>query len=179
MKEDLRSTLSRKMLKDALLKLMQNRKAYDINVRELCEKAGVNRSTFYRHYNNIADILEEIYDDIGKIIAETNTSASHDPAHTGNHIYKAIDFFDKHPEYDPLILDEGRFLQIFSERFKPLIADSINISKSGNENAYLIDYLLGGTFIIIRNWIENNRKESAKQIADTIFVLSGNTVSGH
>ena len=75
MKEDLRTQLSKKMLKDALLELLKHKKSYDINVRELCDKAQVNRSTFYRHYGNIADVLEEIISDIEKIITDTHASS--------------------------------------------------------------------------------------------------------
>ena len=36
------------------------KKDYDfITIKEICEKAGVNRSTFYLHYESIGDLLEE------------------------------------------------------------------------------------------------------------------------
>ncbi len=43
----------------ALIKLL-DKKAFDfITVKEICNEAGVNRSTFYLHYENTADLLEE------------------------------------------------------------------------------------------------------------------------
>ena len=84
MKEDQRSRLSKKILKDAFLELVKQKSFYDINVKELCDRAGINRSTFYRHYDNTADILEEILSDISEIIRKTNTDAGNDPDHAGN-----------------------------------------------------------------------------------------------
>lgn len=47
------------LMDQALLALLE-KKDYDfITVKEICEKAGVNRSTFYLHYESIGDLLEE------------------------------------------------------------------------------------------------------------------------
>ncbi len=48
------------MLERALLDFMAERPLSDIGVSELCRKAQVNRSTFYRHYGNPADAFKEI-----------------------------------------------------------------------------------------------------------------------
>ncbi len=43
----------------ALIALLKDKPLEYITVRELCEKAGVNRSTFYLHYETIGDLLDE------------------------------------------------------------------------------------------------------------------------
>ena len=43
----------------ALLELLQTKEFAEISIREICEKAGVNRSTFYSHYDNTYDLLQE------------------------------------------------------------------------------------------------------------------------
>lgn len=35
------------------------KKIMNITIKEICKKAGVNRSTFYLHYESIGDLLEE------------------------------------------------------------------------------------------------------------------------
>ena len=175
MKEDLRTQLSKKMIKNGLLELLNHKKSYDINVRELCDKAGVNRSTFYRHYDNIADVLDEIVEDIGKIITDTNASSYSDPDHADDYIYQAVRFFDEHHEYDPLILSDQISLQMVFDRFEQLIMPGIGVSLSDIERRYLVKYLLGGTYAIIKDWVLNQRKESAKQIADILYRLSFKT----
>lgn len=52
--------VSRKLLKDALLVLMEEKDYQDISISQLCERAGVSRKTFYRHYNRIDDILKQL-----------------------------------------------------------------------------------------------------------------------
>ena len=47
-------------LMDEALLLLLEQKDYDlIAVKEVCQKAGVNRSTFYLHYESMDDLLEE------------------------------------------------------------------------------------------------------------------------
>ena len=43
----------------ALISLLQKKSFEYISVREICETAGVNRSTFYLHYETIGDLLNE------------------------------------------------------------------------------------------------------------------------
>ena len=43
----------------AFLELLQKKDLSFITVKEICQRAGVNRSTFYLHYETIGDLLEE------------------------------------------------------------------------------------------------------------------------
>ena len=44
---------------EALIALLEKKDLEYITVKEICEKAGVNRSTFYLHYESIADLVNE------------------------------------------------------------------------------------------------------------------------
>ncbi len=44
---------------DALIALLEQKDFNDISIMDVCEKAGVNRSTFYAHYDNLYDLLKE------------------------------------------------------------------------------------------------------------------------
>ena len=43
----------------ALMSLLEKKDFEYITVKEVCAEAGVNRSTFYLHYENTRDLLEE------------------------------------------------------------------------------------------------------------------------
>ena len=47
------------LMDEALLILLEKKEFEYITVKEICQKAGVNRSTFYLHYENTSDLLEE------------------------------------------------------------------------------------------------------------------------
>jgi AcrR family transcriptional regulator len=44
---------------EALLALLEEKDLEYITVKEICHRAGVNRSTFYLHYETIADLVDE------------------------------------------------------------------------------------------------------------------------
>ena len=46
-------------MNQALLELLEKKDFDYITVKEICQKAGVNRSTFYLHYETIDDLLSE------------------------------------------------------------------------------------------------------------------------
>lgn len=48
-----------KKMNEALITLIDKKDFEYITVKEICETAGVNRSTFYLHYENISDLLIE------------------------------------------------------------------------------------------------------------------------
>ena len=61
--EDTRVQYTKKVLKDALLRLLQSKPIAKVSIKELCEEAGLNRGTFYLHYNEPNDVLMEIEGD--------------------------------------------------------------------------------------------------------------------
>lgn len=58
--KDARIKRTRKYLEESLLRLMETKNIKDITVRELTERANINRSTFYLHYSDINDVLKRI-----------------------------------------------------------------------------------------------------------------------
>ena len=54
------------LMDEALLLLLEKKEYEFITVKEICEKAGVNRSTFYLHYQSIDELLFETIEMINK-----------------------------------------------------------------------------------------------------------------
>ena len=80
MKSDRRVRYTRMVLKQALLSLMLERPITPITVTEICERAEVNRATFYAHYADPYDLLarieNELFESIRRSIAGGLSSGS-------------------------------------------------------------------------------------------------------
>ncbi len=62
---------------EAFLRLLEKKDFAYITVKEICETAGVNRSTFYLHYETIGDLLAESAEHmIGQFLSYMNKDAS-------------------------------------------------------------------------------------------------------
>ena len=54
------------LMDEALIRLLEVKDYEYITVKEICEKAGVNRSTFYLHYETVNDLLSECLENVKK-----------------------------------------------------------------------------------------------------------------
>ena len=70
-KEDRRIRRTKKLLKQALAQLMDEKDFKDITVKDITERADLNRDTFYLHYTDTYDILNKIEDEILKNIQKS------------------------------------------------------------------------------------------------------------
>ena len=59
---------SKKLIKNAFSELLQKKDVDTITVTEIVTLAGINRGTFYAHYSNTVDVLEEIEKDVSEQI---------------------------------------------------------------------------------------------------------------
>lgn len=67
-KQDHRKRVTKMMLQQALTKLLQTKPIQEITVTQLCQESGINRTTFYLHYQDAYDMLDsmqtEFYDEL-------------------------------------------------------------------------------------------------------------------
>ena len=83
MEENRRVKITKTMIKDAFLELLEKHPIEKISVTDICKGADVNRSTFYAHYSEPQDLLFELEEEIlastdehlKKIGAENDTGA--------------------------------------------------------------------------------------------------------
>ena len=55
-----------KLMEQAFIELLAKKDLEFITVKEICQKAGVNRSTFYLHYETIGDLLAESVENLNR-----------------------------------------------------------------------------------------------------------------
>ena len=169
---------------EALIYLLENKDIEYITIKEICNKAGVNRSTFYLHYENINDLVEETMNYINK---------------------KFMNYFNentiKNSKVEDLILIEKKYLtpylsfvkenkKIFKASFNNPsgmkvnnkynhlkyyilnpIMDRFNIVEK--EKGYLLTFYINGIMAIIKEWIDMDCKDSINDIEDIIIKCVG------
>lgn len=180
MQENQRVVLSKKMLRNGLLKLMETRDVYDITVKEICDASGINRSTFYRHYNNQMELLDEIIDEIFGLIAEVNQRATSNTKDSLLYIQEALMFFYVHREYDSILLSKYFTAETYYKMLEQVMKAGY-VSLPGNEKMnpvdlnYTIRFLCYGSYSVMREWIARNRAESPEKIAQMMLRLCMNS----
>ncbi len=59
-RNDVRVVKTRQKLRSALLMVLEKKRIEDLSIAEVCRAAGVNRNTFYSHYDDLCELLEEV-----------------------------------------------------------------------------------------------------------------------
>ncbi len=166
--ENQRIRLTKKMLKDALLNLLQEKPIDQISVTTLCKWAEINRVTFYKYYNTPSDVLTEIQSEMMSGIEERlsfyNNSCSH--------LISALEFFkNKRNELIVLIKNvpgsELEELLFYCPDIRKILDSMLNsYSEEDKERAYL--FICSGSYSIIRKWMIEGCHEAPESIASFI-----------
>ncbi|MDE5769028.1 MAG: TetR/AcrR family transcriptional regulator [Oscillospiraceae bacterium] len=170
-------------MNEALLAILEKKDFKYITIKEICEKAGVNRSTFYLHYQNTRELLDESIINIHRkffdyfketcqdfsISREIKNNAPENLVFINEKYLKPyFEFVSEHRRlYKTAFLKqstfqtEESFRMLFKTIFNPVLA-YFDYPKS--ERIYVIKFYISGIMAIVTEWIENDCRESIEQI---------------
>lgn len=170
----------------ALLSLLEKKEFEYITIREICEKAGVNRSTFYLHYENTCDLLRET---TGYVIDSFLSYFTNDRKSISLNLEKCNinELFFITPKYiTPYLtfikdnrqifkttikhLGTMEFDRVYQKMFDNIFSPALSRFKfPENERAYVMKFYLSGITAIVMEWLENNCSESIENITKIII----------
>lgn len=175
---DKRIAKSRSALKDALLELMKKKSVTHISIKELCIKAGVNRSTFYANYADIYALLSDIHLDIFNGM-NAFLEHSHSDYHNDFHFSHAktltdiLDYLKDNQSTFQLLLsnNEGN---LFERHLSEYYFDKYLPENADYELRYVILYHTIGSLTLIHQWFLDGCPCSSGELAHIISKLTGN-----
>lgn len=88
---DRRTIYTKNVIKDAMLSLMDEMPFEKVTVAALCRRAGIVRTTFYLHYDNLTDVVRELADDAIQAASHAGTQDYHDIATLAKEMQKTTD----------------------------------------------------------------------------------------
>lgn len=87
-KVDRRWSYTHNVLKDAMLELLHTMDFNQVTVASLCRQADVGRATFYTHFDNLTDVLEELVEDAIKATQRSTAKNMVDSVRTASRYLK-------------------------------------------------------------------------------------------
>ncbi len=170
---DRRVRKTKEVLKKSLITLMKEKNINSITVKELCEKADINRGTFYLHYKDVFHMLEEIekelYQEFQDKILSHEISA--DIAITKPILQDIFTFIAQNSDFCMVILCERgdmafvkKIVSIIYERFYSSWSITFNNTDKDLFEKYY-SFILYGAIGLIDHWLRNGLKESPEYMA--------------
>lgn len=176
---------------EALITLLEKKDFAFITVREICDTAGVSRSTFYLHYESTADLLRETaqyildkhfsYYGIGleDVSERLATGTGKDLIFvTGEYVKPYLTFIKDNrrifrlavKQFDVLNMQDV-YKNLFRRVFVPILA-KFRIPE--NERPYVMKFYLSGVHAIVMEWLDGDCREDI----DTVMKIICDCVLG-
>jgi len=173
MKENLRVVITKKMLKEALLRILETKDINAVKINELCLEAEVNRATFYRHYETPYDILAEIEEDMIHEMFTFNFTSDTDVLcelknacryiYENKKIVKIL--FRCHTDVSMQRKMNDIYRHVLNAKER-----SIKYSAIDDDTAKIIAALVGGgCYCMLRQWIMDDIPKAPDEIAEIVF----------
>ena len=180
-KNNQRSRLSKLLLKNALLDLLTEKGAVEkISVRELCEKAELNRSTFYAHYNEPRDVLTEAEEKILHQTAEHLRKIGAEKAGGGKEFLSSFLRYIRENDKVFRVLLVTAADPSFKSRFMQLsllqLFAHLQVNIDPEKQQFIYSYLLNGSLGVITQWIRSDYTVSIQEIVDLLFTLNSSAI---
>jgi len=176
-----RKEMTRMLLKEGLLSCLANNSFESVTVTSLCKASGITRSTFYLHYSNIMEIIDDLVDDAiayskpGMVdnnnlqtIANTLSAASNSVSlrEAYNSIFDRLPLCQRiirHKKYLPLFLDE-QISEYVLQRIGLVMAEALGVSFDMGVSVFV--FLVHGLYAVNKQykWSQTDEWLEAQKI---------------
>ncbi len=177
---DLRVKVTRQLIEDSLLALLnEGIPLSKIGVTELSAKAGINRTTFYKHFDSVQSAFHSIEDNLCFFVLDS-ARQSKEPGKRRIIPPGLFEFIDKNEKVALMILsanEHGSFLDRVFEETERLYFEGLP-SELVDKAEKLYSFIFGGAKEIVYQWLKNGKKESPKTIAKTIENFANGLLDG-
>ena len=176
-KNNQRTRLSKLLFKNALMDLLKEKGSINkVSVRELCDRAELNRSTFYAHYNEPNDLLIEIETELldateehlKKIGAENDIGAH-------KYILSFLQYIRQNDKpFRALLIDstDPEFRSRFMQQSIIQFVENLRIVLPKELEQYIFSYILNGSTGIIIQWIRSDYAADENEIVSLLFSIN-------
>lgn len=178
-KTDLRVIKTKNLIYNTLIELMKDKTFEEIKVSDICNKALINRSTFYSHYEDKYDLLVDFINSLkNEFISELNKNNS--KLNNKEYYIELIKIFLNHIEerkemYASIIINNRNsiMMDILLDVVNNDLLNKMNTDefKTSIPNDIIAKFYLGGVINIGVEWLKDNKKYSKDDIINYITQL--------
>ena len=174
-KRDRRVVKSQEAIKKAILELMTEKNFEDITIRDISDRANVNRGTIYLHYMDKYDLLDKIIEEHINNLRELCHAASEMSFQEGNYVWFEY-FADNHLFFSTMLNTKSaayfrsRFLDLVIQEYK--VEVDVTEGKNQDLNKEVVLQFLGAAVVgAVEWWFRNGMPIPARAMAEQTGIL--------
>jgi AcrR family transcriptional regulator len=173
-KTDLRVRYTQQILREHLLLLLNTKPIEKITVKELCESAGINRSTFYTHYTDLYDLMQQIKDRMKEYISHhIKAYINTDKTSRTDSLVEFLQYLKENKHLYLLLCRESGADSLREHTWKVTKDYYLNKDHRGAHNDFKEElslvYDTYGHAAVIELWLRNSAPITEEELADTLI----------
>ncbi|MCM1412667.1 MAG: TetR family transcriptional regulator C-terminal domain-containing protein [Lachnospiraceae bacterium] len=168
---DRRTRRTKALLLKGLMQLMETKDIKDISVKELSDLVDINRSTFYLHYSDIYDMLDQIENELFvefNDILDRTICREFEPVSAQTALFEIFSFLERHRDVAKTIIGPHGDLS-FVNRMRDLVKERIHNLLDSNQPrgdyAYIEAFVVSGCVGVIETWLGHPDPRSPEEIS--------------
>lgn len=176
MAADARVRFTKKVIRDAFLSLLREKSVKQITITELCRQAEINRATFYKHYRDAYDLLEQIETEVLNHLRKTAQQIQ--GANAMDHFVRLLERAREHHQEFAVIASQNGD-PFFSRRISACLYDSARDTVfrhlpelPEDERTMVCCFLERGGSGVLEHWMETGMRREPETVARLVFDLS-------
>lgn len=170
---------TRMVLQDSLMELMREKPISKITIKELCEKADINRTTFYAHYTDQFDLLRKMEDETLAWAEEVTTTLldQTDRNETIKLLEGILQSVADNRKHIQILMSEQGDID-FQKQLFTLIYRQCHITPSTAKNSdlaakeFYFVFVVNGSVGLIQHWLKNGLNMPVKELAEIIYHMT-------
>jgi AcrR family transcriptional regulator len=170
MSENQRVRLSKQLLRQSLLDLLNEKSIHKISVREICDGAQVNRSTFYKYYGSQYDLFKDMEDEILNHVNDQLNTVSYEVTGDLTALTKLVAFIGDNAPLCRILINHNidpnfpdALINIPSLR--RWIDNHFPAAYTKTEMEYIYGLVVNGGYTIVKMWLNKDDREPPEVIA--------------
>ncbi|WP_143315146.1 TetR/AcrR family transcriptional regulator [Clostridium sp. HBUAS56017] len=176
-----RVMLTKRLIREALLEMLKIHNIKKISIRELCQIAGINRTTFYNHYGSQYDVLNEI----AEMYIENTSFAVINDIREGKNFFecltRVLQYIKDNLEFAKLVLDQGNYdlithIKISLPQFDGMVIKHLPEDLDLDEKNAIASFVQYGTVRLLKEWIFSDCLKPPEEEAKLILYIAGRTI---
>lgn len=176
-KENRKVKYTKMVLRQSLLECMRDKPINKITVKEICERADVNRGTFYVHYKDPYDLLERIEQDLYAEIYAALEKRLQDSVSMGEVVREIFEYIVHEAALCKILFSEygdTEFLEKIMNIAKEICEAEWSSMLPADRDMpldYVYAFIAKGCVGVLQIWIQGGMRETAEEMAQMVMQI--------
>lgn len=164
LKESRRVKMTKILLKESLIGLMKEKSIHTISIKDICDGADINRSTFYRHYDTQYELYDDIVQDLVFDIGEIYEQVKNDGYKATIFLTRLLEYIESKREIFLIVLSDKGNIGV-GEAYTKIISNFIDTESYPELAVYVVNFIAAGMTSFLWTWLNQENRRPAAEVA--------------